>query len=133
MKDQTGIEAAAEAMRRINQTWLGGRVDEIAPLLHPEIVMVFPVFAGRVVGREEFLAGFRDFCENATVNEFREEEQHVDVVGDTAVASFRYEMVYTRSGNQYRATGRDLWVFQHQSDAWIAVWRTMLDMDEKPA
>jgi len=120
-------------MRRINQTWLGGRVDEIAPLLHPEIVMVFPGFAGRVVGREEFLAGFRDFCENATVHEFREEEQHVDVVGHTAVVSFRCEMTYTRSGNQYRATGRDLWVFQHQSDAWIAVWRTMLDMDEKPA
>jgi hypothetical protein len=42
-------------------------------------------------------------------------------------------MVYERSGERYRATGRDLWVFGAQGNAWIAVWRTMLDMDEKPA
>jgi hypothetical protein len=42
-------------------------------------------------------------------------------------------MLYERSGERFRATGRDLWVFQKQSGAWIAVWRTMLDVDERPA
>jgi hypothetical protein len=49
------------------------------------------------------------------------------------VVTFRYEMVYERSGGRFRSTGRDLWVFQSQGRAWIAVWRTMLDMEETAA
>ena len=52
---------------------------------------------------------------------------------DTAVVTFLYEMVYERSGERYRATGRDLWVFQSQNAAWIAVWRAMLALDEMAA
>ena len=120
-------------MRQINEAWLKGQVQDLAPNVHPEIVMVFPGFAGRVQGREAFLAGFADFCQNATIHEFREHDQHVDVAGNTAVVTFQYDMVYERSGAQYRSTGRDLWVFQLQDTAWIAVWRTMLDMEENAA
>jgi ketosteroid isomerase-like protein len=133
MIDESKREDAAAAMRQINQVWLGGQVEDLGPLVHPEIVMVFPNFAGRIQGREDFLAGFRDFCQNASILEFREHDQQIDVAGDTAVVTFRYEMVYERSGERYRATGRDLWVFQKQGKSWIAVWRAMLDMEENPA
>ena len=130
MVDDSKREQAAAAMRQINEAWLGGQVQDLAPLVHSEIVMVFPAFAGRLQGREAFLAGFRDFVQNAKIQEFHEHDHQVDVVGDTAVVTFRYDMVYERSGQRYRATGRDLWVFQKQDKAWIAVWRAMLDMDE---
>jgi len=123
-------EDVAAAMRQINQVWLDGKVQDLEPLVHSEIVMVLPDFAGRIQGREEFLTGFRDFCQNATVHEFREHDQQVDVAGNTAVSTLRYDMVYERSGQRYRATGRDLWVFMKQDEAWIAVWRAMLDMKE---
>ncbi|HEX4169577.1 MAG TPA: nuclear transport factor 2 family protein [Bryobacteraceae bacterium] len=125
-------EAVGATMRQINRVWLNGQVESLAPMVHPEIVMVFPNFIGRTQGREEFLAGFSDFCQNAKIHEFRDHDHQIDIAGNTAVVSFRYEMVYERSGEQYHATGRDLWVFENQSDAWIAVWRTMLDMEEKP-
>jgi ketosteroid isomerase-like protein len=95
--------------------------------------MVFPGFAGKVQGREAFLAGFRDFCQNAAVHEFREDDLQVDVAGETAVVTFRYEMIYERSAKRYRATGRDLWVFQMEGGSWIAVWRAMLEMEENDA
>jgi ketosteroid isomerase-like protein len=133
MVDESNREDASTAMRQINQAWLGGRLDDLAPMLHPEIVMVLPGFAGSVQGREELLAGFRDFRQNATIQEFREHDHQVDVAGDTAVSTFRYEMVYERSGGRYRCTGRDLWVFQKQGGAWIAVWRAMLAMEENAA
>ena len=120
-------------MRRINQAWLDGKVDDLATVVHPEIVMVFPGFSGTAQGREGLLAGFRDFCQNATIYEFREHDQQVDVAGDTAVVTFRYEMVYERSGKRNRSMGRDLWVFQKDGGAWVAVWRTMLDMKESAA
>lgn len=102
-------------------------------MVHPEIVMVFPGFMGRIEGQEEFLAGFRDFCQNARIHEFRDHDYQIDVAGDTAVVTFRYEMVYERSGERYHAIGRDLWVFENEGNTWLAVWRTMLDVEEKAA
>ena len=125
-------ETAAATMRRINRVWLNGEVEGLAPMLHPDVVMVFPGFTGRIQGREEFLAGFRDFCQNARIYEFHDHDHQVDVAGDTAVVSFRFDMVYERSGERYHSTGRDLWVFENQGSAWIAVWRTMLDVEEEP-
>ena len=130
--DESKRGSARGAMRQINQAWLNGRVEDVAPMVHSEIVMVFPDFAGRIKGRKDFLAGFHDFYQNATIQEYREQDQQVDVTGDTAVITFRYEMIYQRSGERYRSTGRDLWVFQ-EAGTWIAVWRAMLEMKEDAA
>jgi uncharacterized protein (TIGR02246 family) len=120
-------------MQRINRTWLDGRPEDLVPLLHPDITLVFPGFAGRAEGRDALVAGFVDFCGNATTHEYSEADQQVDVVADTAIVSFTYEMVYERSGQRSRATGRDLWVFARQDGEWVAIWRTMLDVAEQPA
>ena len=95
--------------------------------------MVVPGFGGRIVGRAAFLAGFQDFVEQAVLQEYREDEPLLDVVGEVAVVSYRYEMLYTRSGERWRATGRDMWVFARRDEGWIAVWRTMLDSAEARA
>ena len=126
-------EAVVATVQRINRVWLVGRVEDLGPMIHPEIVTVFPGFTGRMQGREEFLAGFLDFRENAKIHEFRDYDYQSDIAGNTAVATFQWEMVYERSGERYRSTGRDLWVFQSQDDAWIAVWRTMLEVQEEAA
>jgi hypothetical protein len=131
--DESKREAAATAMAEINRAWLDGAIEDLAPLVHPEVVMAIPGFSGSVQGREAFLAGFRDFIQNARVEEYREHDLQADVAGETAVVTFRYEMVYERSGVRYRSTGRDLWVFQMQDRAWMAVWRTLLDMQENAA
>ena len=114
-------DAVSSTMRRINQVWLDGQVDGLAPMVHPEVVMAVPGFAGRTQGREEFLAGFRDFCQNARIYEFRDHDYQVDIAGNTAVVTFRYDMVYELSGERYNSTGRDLWVFQNHGSTWIAV------------
>ena len=126
-------EAALQALLRINRIWLDGQVEALAALVDADVVMVLPGFAGRVQGCEEFLAGFRDFCANAQVHEFHDDGYDTDVIGDTAVITFQYTMIYKRSGERYRATGRDLWVFRDRDGNWIAVWRAMLELHEQPA
>jgi uncharacterized protein (TIGR02246 family) len=130
MTDEAVREAVATAMREMNRAWMEGNAHDMERLVHPDVVMILPGFAGRVVGREAFIGGFRDFSENATVLQFREDDPQVDVVGGTAVVSVAYEMTYERSGGRYRATGRDMWVFEKRDRSWLAVWRTMLDVDE---
>lgn len=133
MVNESERESAEAAMRQINASWIDGRVDDMAPLVHPDVVLVVPGFSGTVQGRDSFLAGFHDFCQSAAIENFHEHDHRVDVAGNTAVVTFKYEMVYKRSGERYRATGRDLWVFHKEDKAWIAVWRAMLDMAEHPA
>jgi uncharacterized protein (TIGR02246 family) len=133
MADVTEREAVVAAMAAINRAWLDGRPEDLSPRLHPDVTMVVPGFVARVQGRETFLAGFVDFCSQATVHEYREEDLKVDIAADTAVVSYRYEMVYERAGERFRADGRDLWVFARGDGQWVAVWRTMLDSNEQPA
>jgi hypothetical protein len=123
----------AETLQLINRTWLEGRPHDLAPMLHPSIVMALPRFAGRITGSDSFIGGFVDFASNADLLEYGESDHQVDVAGDTAVASFAFDMVYKRSGASYRCTGRDLWVFSLHEGTWLAVWRSMLDLIEAPA
>ena len=132
MSSDLGHEAGA-AMDRINRAWLERRPADLPPLFHADVTMALPGFGGRVQGRDALMAGFEDFCRNAVVHDYRESNRGIDVVGDTAVVTFQYEMVYERLGQRYRVTGRDLWVFARQGGEWLAVWRTMLDMEERPA
>ena len=132
MTEQSQRESAELAMRQINAAWLRGKVDDLAPLLHGDIVMVLPGWTGRVEGKQEFLAGFRDFLQSSKIHEFDEQDFRADVFGSAAVITFRYQMLYERDSVRFRATGRDLWVFQNQGTGWIAVWRTMLDLEETP-
>jgi hypothetical protein len=133
MLDESSRTEVAAAIERINRTWLDRRPADLVPLFHPALTMVFPGFSGRAEGQEANLAGFTDFCTHATVHEYRERDQQIDVIGDTAIVSFGFETVYERSGQRSRATGRDLWVFARQEGVWLAVWRTMLDLAEQPA
>ena len=122
----------AEAIRRINDAWVNGRAEDLAALVHPDVVLALPGFGGREVGRMSFVAGHREFAASATIHGFREHDQAIDVVGDTAVVTYRYELDYERSGERYRSLGRDLWVFRKQDTGWLAVWRTILDVEEHP-
>ena len=122
-----------ETIRRINKAWLDGRPQDLASTIHPEITMVLPGFEGRIQGANSFISGFEEFCRTARVDSFQENEPQVDLIADTAVATFRFAMVYERDGSNYQATGRDLWIFTRHEGSWLAVWRTMLDLHEQPA
>ena len=132
LKPATDAEAVGQTLAVINRAWLERRPRELGPLIHESFVMVFPGFAGRSNGKEAAIAGFEDFCQHATVRAFHEAAHQCDVVGHTGVASFTFDMTYDRDGQAYRSTGRDVWVFEQIRGAWLAVWRTMLDLTDTP-
>lgn len=68
--------------------------------------MVFPGFAGRIQGNTRSMS---------------------PVKRPWSILIMR--LLYERSAEKYCATGRDLWVFQKHGAGWLAVWRTMLDLN----
>lgn len=130
--ERRDTDDVARVLRSINDCWLRGESQQLAQYFHSDMAMVFPGFAGRVEGAGAVIAGYDDFCANARVHEYDEQDLQIDVCGSTAVASYTFRMIYERDGLKYSSSGRDLFVFSEEAGRWLAVWRTMLDVAEEP-
>jgi hypothetical protein len=110
----------------LTKAWRTGRTQDIAPLLHPEVVFVRPDFSGRAEGREACIATYEEFLAAALVLRYEEEELAVDVFGTTAVATLRWEMTWEMGGQRSEESGHDVYVLARVGDAWLIAWRTLL-------
>ncbi len=119
-------------MEAIKAAWREKRPRDMAPYLHQDVTIAFPGFGAMVKGRDLLIATFVQLGDMARVIEYREFDLDVQVIGHTAVVTFRFDMVYEREKNKREhSTGRDLWVFARHDDRWLVVWRTMLDVAEE--
>jgi hypothetical protein len=124
-------EAIRELIRRINEAWLNRRMVELDHYFHEAMVGVAPGFQARSEGREACIKSYEDFMGAAVVDEFRESEPTIDLCGNTAVATFGWEMAWTMNGRSHRESGHDLFVFTREDGRWWTVWRTMLPTPAK--
>ena len=122
------VAAIHTILASINAAWREGHPSSMAMHLHPEIVMALPGFEKTVRGRDLLVASYEEFSRNARVLEYEERSERIDVIGDCAVASFVFKMVYERAAYRELSQGRDLWVFQRDKERWVAVWRTMIEL-----
>lgn len=123
MSDITEVH---EFINQMNDVWVKGHPEELASFFSEDIVMVHPDFAQRAVGREACVASYADFCSQADIQGFKVGEPSIDVFGDTAIASYSYEIAYEMGGERFNDRGRDLFVFLRSAGRWKAVWRTMI-------
>lgn len=108
------------------KAWRTGRTQDIHALLHPSVVFVRPGFSGRAEGPAACIATYDEFLAAALVLRYEESEPTVDVVGDTAVASFRWEMAWEMGGQRSEDAGHDLYVLVRAEGRWLIAWRTLV-------
>jgi len=130
--DESGesSRAAAEVTRTLaalSAAWRERRYDDLADFLAEDMVFALPGFSGRLEGASAVVASYREFMERATLTAYEESPLAVDVWGETAVASFRWEMAWLAGGVPNRETGHDVFVLRRTAPEapWRAVWRTM--------
>ena len=126
-KDEIEIHNTLTA---INSAWRSGHPEEMEIYLHPQIIMKLPGFSGEIIGREVLINSFIEFCTNAQVLEYSESDEQINVIGNCAIATFKFEMIYERTKYRDKSNGRDFWIFERQGNNWTAVWRTMMDLNE---
>ena len=125
-KQSSTVDEIRELIRRLNDAWVKGQPGQLASFFSEDIVMVLPGFAQRTEGRDACVASYEDFCSQAAILDFELAEPIIDIFGDTAVATYAYEISYEMGGERFKDSGRDLFVFIRQDDGWQAVWRTMI-------
>jgi uncharacterized protein (TIGR02246 family) len=119
-------EAVRSVVGRISAAWQSRRYDELAGCLDEDVVLVAPGFQERLEGRAAFVQSYREFMESATITKYKESPPAIDVWGDTAVASYRWEMSWNAAGTSNHEAGHDIFVLRREGAGdWRAVWRTM--------
>ena len=117
-------------LAKINQAWLSGRVKELKNYFHRDVVFVSPGFVGRTSGKSRCVQSYKEFTDQATIRDFKESDHAIDVWGDTAVASLRFEIDYEMNDTDYHELGHDLFVLVRRNTKWLAVWRTMITLQD---
>jgi len=113
-------------VRDLNDAWAEGRPEDLEMFFHEHMVIAAPGSQERLEGREDCIGSYRDFCSRATVRGFRIVDPAIDVFGETAIATYSYEISYRLDGEGFDETGRDVFVLVREGSRWWAVWRTLI-------
>jgi uncharacterized protein (TIGR02246 family) len=119
-------DSVRAALKRISDAWQARRYEDLSQLFAPDMVFALPGLTGRLEGRDAIVASYREFMDRITLTSYREDQHAVDVWGDMAVASFRWDMAWSAGGVPSHEAGRDVFAFRRGDGGWLAVWRTML-------
>ena len=124
-------DAVRQAVTALSEAWRHRRYDQLRTLFADDIVFALPGFQGRLEGATAVVASYREFMDRATLTEYREDPPAIDVWGDTAVVSFRWDMGWLAAGVSNRGAGHDVFIFRwtlggpNAASGWRAIWRTM--------
>jgi len=124
-------EEIRQLLERINNAWLKGPPEQIPAVLgecfDDRMVVKGPGFqALGSGGKDGCVQSYVDFVRQAAIKECTLSKPDIDVAGDTAVATYSWQMTYALNGEEYRESGVDLFVFAKSAGRWLAVWRAML-------
>ena len=124
------IREIRDVVAAINQAWVTGDYEAIGQHVAEHVVMAPPGLDGRVLGRDAYVASFRQFAEVARTKVFDPGVPRVDVIGNTAVAACPFTIAYELEGVTYREKGSDILVFARNAGEWKVVWRTLISEPE---
>lgn len=118
-----------DLVERISTAWREKRYAELGQYFDERMVMTGPGINGRVQGREACVGTFEQFLEGVTITRFSQDALRIDVWGNTAVATYAWEMAWQTGGPPSEEKGHDVFVFTRAAfgsePPWRAVWRTM--------
>jgi uncharacterized protein (TIGR02246 family) len=111
----------------VSAAWQARRYDELAQFFADDMVFALPGSSAHLEGAPAIVESYREFMDRVTLTEYREDVPRIDVWGETAVATFRWEMTWLAGNVSNHETGHDVFVFRRAPGApWRAVWRTMI-------
>jgi len=115
-----------QVINDINNIWVKGNPEDLENFFHEKMVIVHSDFKERGEGREICINSYKDFASQAKIHEFKESNPAIDVYGNTAIATYTFEIVYEMNKQIFSDTGRDIFVLIREDNRWQAVWRTIL-------
>ena len=95
-------EAIRRVIQQINEDWSSKRYAEIGEHLAEQVVIAPPGLQERIRGREAYVQSYLEYDRAATTREFSPGEPEVDVIGEVAVSTYPFLVVYELEGKTSR-------------------------------
>ena len=121
-----GAAGVRAVLAGISAAWRERRYGDLSRFFAEDMVFALPGLSGRLEGRDAIVASYREFMERITLTAYSEDSLAVDIWGDTALATYRWEMQWLAGGVPNHETGHDVFAFRRANGAWTAIWRTMM-------
>ncbi len=125
-----GSNEIRKLLGEINDAWTSGHAEELPAALdrcfHERIVFRGPDLRELARGKQACIRSYEDFVRNAKVLGWEFSDPLINMCGDTAVATYDWNVSYEMNGHEQRESGHDLFVFSRESGQWLAVWRAVL-------
>jgi hypothetical protein len=119
-----------QLIRTMNDTWMGGPVEEIpdrlAACFHDNMVIRGADLTITAVGKDACIQSYLDFVQQAAIREATLGDPEIDFAGDTAAAVYSWEMTYELEGQEYSEAGADVLMLARVDGRWLITWRAML-------
>ena len=119
-------EEIKQIIKKINYAWVKNRTEDLVNFFYMQMVIVGPDFLELKKGQKACIKSYKDFIDRAKINNFKEEDATVYVYGDTAIASYGYDITYKMDKHSMNDSGRDMFVFIYGDKKWQTALRTML-------
>lgn len=123
LADQKVVESI---LKSIVAAWNTGDLEDLKKYFHSDMVIEGPEFRERKEGRDQCIQHHEEFHRNVKIRSFNHSDYQVNIWGDTAVASCRFEGQMETGGETFKDTGRDLYVFSRESGEWQAIWNSIV-------
>lgn len=118
---ETRAREIRETVEALNHCWTAGDPRDLERFFHPNMIAVTPATSRPLVGRSACVAAWSGYSRSTRIREWRTEEWRVQEYGETAVVTYRYELLGERDGAPVRAAGRDMMVLAREKGRWWLV------------
>jgi hypothetical protein len=118
-----------QIVQHINAAWVNNRTEDLLNYLHPDIVITAPDLHENLSGINACIKSYKDFVSNSVLKDYKESDPVINIFPNTAVVSYQFDITYEMNGKTYSEKGRDLFVFTKENDKWLAVWRTLMNVE----
>jgi hypothetical protein len=122
--------AIRNVLSAINNAWLVRRgpamVEALNPNFSDDVVFRGPGFTLLGAGRDFAVQSYVDFVNQCEVKDCSLDEPAIDVIGETAIAQYKWKMTYSLAGKDYTEQGHDVFTLSLRDGQWRVIWRAML-------
>lgn len=117
-------------LKTINDAWSRGTPEALPSAVrdcfHDKVIFRGPDFRVVASGPEAAIASFVEFMRAAQIDRCRISDPDIDLAGDTAIATFKWQMSYHLNGDGHDEAGFEIDVLTRGDDhRWLVRWRTL--------
>jgi uncharacterized protein (TIGR02246 family) len=116
-----------------NDAWTSSRPSDVAVLYAEDAVLVAPGVADTIIGRDAIVDTYVQFVRTATVDRFDVTRRSLNRFGDTAVATYVFDITYTTGEATHHERGEEILVLHRHESGWKVSWRTQVSPEPPSA